>query len=145
MAVWKELAFAEDLHSQNTDTQLDSGSVEVDTDDCFKMTETAYFDAEYDNGNSGSAYTINWKLGNKQKSTLTANCTYTFTAPSGPCNLILHIVQDTTAGWDITWPAAVKWLGAEPTWTDGGNSKTILVSFYYDGTNYWGQGTPWEV
>jgi len=132
-------------HSQNTDTQLDSGSVEVDADDCFKATETIYFDAEFDNGNSGASDTISWKVGNKQKSTLTANCTYTFTAPSGPCNLILHIVQDTTAGWDITWPAAVKWLGAEPTWTDGGNSKTILVSFYYDGTNYWGQGTPWEV
>lgn len=132
------------INEKNTDTQLDSGVIEVDANDCLKITETVYFDAEYDNGDSGSSDTIDWKLGNKQKSTLTADCTYTFTAPPGPCNLLLKLVQDTTGGWDATWPASVKWLGNEPTWSDGGISKTMLVSFYYDGTYYWGQGTPWE-
>jgi len=132
-------------HSQNTDTQLDSGEVTVDADDCVKINETLYFDAEYDNGSSGSAKTVNWKLGNKQKITLTADCTFTFTAPSGACNLILRLIQDTTAGWDATWPAAVIWLGDEPTWADGGNSKSIIAAFYFDGTNYWSQGSPWQV
>ncbi|MGE5438058.1 MAG: hypothetical protein ACM3O3_12665 [Syntrophothermus sp.] len=51
---------------------------------------------EYDNGNSGTADTINWTLSNKQKSTLTGNVTYTFTAPSKPCSLTLKCVQDGT-------------------------------------------------
>jgi hypothetical protein len=98
-----------------------------------------------DNGNSGTADTIVWTNSNKQKSTLTGNCTFTFTAPSNPCSLQLIITNNATGGYDITWPASVKWLGTEPTWTDGGASKTIIVSFLYDGTNYWAQGTPWEV
>jgi len=133
-------------HAINLDTKLDNGEIEIDADDCLKIKETAYFDAEFDNGNSGAADTISWKVGNKQKSTLTANCTYTFTTPSGACNSILRIIQDGTGGWDVTWPASVIWLGSEPIWTNGGAGKTIIVALYYDGSaNYWCQGTNWEV
>ena len=51
---------------------------------------------------------------------------------------------DGTGSRDATWPAAVKWLGDEPTWSDGGANKVMIVAFYWDGTNYWGQGTAWE-
>lgn len=89
--------------------------------------------------------TIDWKLGNHCKVTLGAQAeTFTFTAPTNPCSLTLIIVQDATGGRDITWPATVKWLGTEATWTDGGAGKGIVVGFLYDGTNYWGQATPWE-
>lgn len=107
--------------------------------------KTAYFTSEVDNGNSGANDTIDWTAGNKQKSTLTDDCTYTFNpAPSGPCSLTFRLIQDGVAGHDATWPAAVKWLGTEPTWSDGGANKSIVVSFYFDGTNYWAQGTSWE-
>jgi len=90
--------------------------------------------------------TIDWKLGNKFQFTWGAQAnTFTFTAPSNPCNLLMKMIQDGTGGRDATWPANVKWLGDEPTWTDGGVSKVMLVSMYYDGTDYWAQGTPWEV
>jgi len=97
---------------------------------------TAYF-TETDNGNSSTADTIDWRISNKQKSTLTGNVTYTFTAPSGPASLILKIL--TGAGsFTVTWPAAVKWAGgAAPTITATA-SKMDLICFYYDGTNYWG-------
>jgi len=89
--------------------------------------------------------TIDWKLGNKFKFTFGAQDeTFTFTAPSNQCNLLLTMLQDSTGGRDATWPATVKWLGAEPNWSLGGASKTILVSFYYDGVSFWGQATPWE-
>ena len=89
--------------------------------------------------------TIDWKLGNKFKFTFGAQAdTFTFTAPSNPCNLILTLKQDGTGGRDATWPGTVTWLGDEPTWTDGAANKTILVAFFYDGTTYWAQGTPWE-
>lgn len=97
----------------------------------------AYFDAEVDDGSSGATDTINWTTGNKHKSTLSENCTYTFTAPTGPANLILKLVNG--GAFTPTWPATVKWpAGTEPTWTASG---TDVVALYYDGTNYYSQGS----
>jgi hypothetical protein len=101
---------------------------------------TAYF-AETDNGNSGTADTIDWTASNKQKSTLTGNCTFTFTAPGGPTSLILRLVQDATGSRTVTWPASVKWPGGiAPTLTTTANQIDI-ISFYYDGTNYYGNSS----
>lgn len=98
---------------------------------------TAYF-TETDNGNSGTADTIDWTVSNKQKSTLTGNCTFTFTAPPGPCSLILKLVQDGTGSRLVTWPAAVHWPdGTAPTLTVTA-SKVDIITFYYDGTTYFG-------
>ena len=106
-----------------------------------KVDETVYFDAEYNNGNSGTADTIDWRVANKQKSTLTGNVTFTFIAPGGPCNLVLKLVQDTIGSRTVTWPATVKWaVGTKPTLTAAPNAIDI-VSFYYDGTNYYGQAS----
>jgi len=99
---------------------------------------TAYF-TETDNGNSGAADTIDWTVSNKQKSTLTDNCTFTFTAPGGPCSLILKLAQDGTGSRTVTWPATVKWAaGTAPTLTTTA-SRVDIITFYYDGTNYFGQ------
>lgn len=98
---------------------------------------TAYF-TETDNGNSSTADTIDWTLSNKQKSTLTGNCTFTFTAPTGPCNLLLKLVQDGTGSRTVTWPAAVHWSGGvAPTLTTTA-SKVDIITFYYDGATYFG-------
>lgn len=98
---------------------------------------TAYF-TETDNGNSSTADTIDWGTSNKQKSTLTGNCTFTFTAPPGPCNLVLKLVQDGTGSRTVTWPAAVHWSGASaPTLTTTASRVDIIV-FYYDGATYFG-------
>lgn len=100
--------------------------------------ETAYFDAEYDNGNSSTSDTINWRIGNKQKSTLTGNCTFTFTEPAGACSLILKLVQDSTGSRTVTWPSDVKWPNnTAPTLTTTA-SAIDLISFYYDGTDFYG-------
>jgi len=93
---------------------------------------------EVDNGNSGTADTIVWNDGNFQKSTLTGNCTYTFTAPTNKGRYQLVLVQDATGGRTVTWPASVKWPGGTaPTLSTAANSIDI-ISFYYDGTNYYG-------
>lgn len=98
---------------------------------------TAYF-TETDNGNSSTADTIDWKLGNKQKSTLTGNCTFTFTAPSGPCSLVLKLAQDATGSRTVTWPATVHWSGGvAPTLTTTA-SRIDIITFYWDGTTYFG-------
>lgn len=98
---------------------------------------TAYF-TETDNGNSSTADTIDWTLSNKQKSTLTDNCTFTFTAPGGPASLILKLVQDGTGSRTVTWPAEVHWSGGTaPTLTTTA-SKVDIICFYYDGSTYFG-------
>ncbi len=83
--------------------------------------------------------TIDWKLGNKFKFTFGAqNDTFTFTAPTNPCNILLMLVQDGTGSRTATWPATVKWpAGTAPTLTTAASSVDI-VAFYYDGTNYFG-------
>lgn len=94
----------------------------------------AYSDGEVDDGNADTTETIDWTTANFHKSTLTANCTYTFTAPSGATTLIMKLVNG--GAFTPTWPATVKWAGGtEPSWTASG---TDVLSFYYDGTNYYG-------
>ena len=99
----------------------------------------AVIGAEYDNGNSGASFTINWQIRRNQKLTLTDNCTLSFTDPEEPCNLILKLVQDATGGRTVTWPASVKWPdgGTAPTLTSAADAVDIIV-FYFDGTNYYG-------
>jgi len=126
-----------DMHTKNEDTQLDAGELEIDADNNVKIKETAYFDAEYDNGDSGAAKTINWKLGNKQKITLNDNCTFTFTNPSGACNLILKVIQDATGSRTVTFPASVKWAGGTAPTLSTGINDIDIVALYFDGTNYY--------
>lgn len=90
------------------------------------------------------ATTIDWKLGNKFKFTYGAFATetFTFTAPTKPCNLLLMLIQDSVGSRTPVWPATVRWPGGtEPTWTATATTGTDIVSFYFDGTNYWGVGS----
>lgn len=96
------------------------------------------FQDEHDDGNSSTADTIDWNEGPNHKSTMTGNCTYTFTAPAGPGHLQLKLVQDATGSRTATWPGTVKWPGGTaPTLSTGANEIDI-ISFYWDGTNYFG-------
>ncbi|GAH23886.1 unnamed protein product, partial [marine sediment metagenome] len=85
--------------------------------------------------------TIDWKLGNKFEFTFDdENQTFTFTAPTNPCNLVLVLIQDVTGSRTADWPGTVKWAdGTAPTLSTAGDSIDI-VSFYYDGTSYYGVG-----
>lgn len=115
-------------------TLAGNGTGDAETTTGHKFDTEAYFDAKVDDGNSGATDTIDWTTGNKHKSTLSESCTFTFTAPSGPANLILEAVN--FGAFTPTWPASVKWPGGtEPTWTASG---TDIVAFYYDGTSYFG-------
>ena len=110
----------------------------VDIESAMEVDNAISFNSEVNDGDSGAADTIDWTTGNKHRSRLTANVTYTFTAPNGPTNLVLRLVQDATGNRTATWPAAVKWSnGAPPTLSTGANDVDI-ASFYFDGTNYYG-------
>lgn len=83
--------------------------------------------------------TIDWKLGNKFYFTFgNANETFTFTAPSNPCNIVLVLKQYSTGGKTATWPNTVMWPGGTAPTLSTGNNDIDIVCFYWDGTNYFG-------
>jgi hypothetical protein len=103
-----------------------------------KVNNVLVYNGEFNNGNSSTSLTIDWNKGNKQRTTLTGNCTFTFTAPTtGVANLMLKLIQDGTGSRTVTWPATVKWPGGSaPTLTTTATTGIDIVSCYWDGTNY---------
>jgi len=83
--------------------------------------------------------TIDWKLGNKFFFTFGAqNDVFTFTPPTKPCNLLLVLKQDSIGSRTATWPASVLWAGGTAPTLSTGADAVDIVSFYYDGTNFYG-------
>lgn len=97
-----------------------------------------YFTTQTDDGNCGSADTIDFTVTSAHKSTLSAaTCTYTFTDPAGTAHVTLLVCQDGTGSRLVTWPASIKWSGGSaPTLTTTA-SKCDVFSAYWDGTNYY--------
>lgn len=90
--------------------------------------------------NSGTSYTIDLTDGNVFDITLTGNCSFTFSNPpaSGTAgSFTLILTQDSTGGRTVTWPAAVKWLGSEPTLETQSSTVDILTFFTLDGGTTW--------
>jgi hypothetical protein len=100
--------------------------------------ESIIFDAENDDGTCTTTDTIDWSIGNHHKSTLGGTCTYTFTAPAGPTTITLKIVQDGTGSRTAVFPAAVKWSGGTAPTLSTAAASVDIVSFYYDGSVFYG-------
>ncbi|PKM98937.1 MAG: hypothetical protein CVU79_01200 [Elusimicrobia bacterium HGW-Elusimicrobia-3] len=82
---------------------------------------------------------MTWTNGNKQKVTLTGNVAFTFSAPAGKAaSFLLRLVQDATGSRTVTWPAAVKWRGGVAPRQSTAANAIDIVSFYYNGTDYYG-------
>ena len=85
-------------------------------------------------GNSGASKLIDWS-GSKliQSITISEATALTFTAPSSPGTTIL--IMTNGGAFAITWPTILWQGGVEPSWTVAG---VDVVTFVYDGTNYYG-------
>lgn len=93
--------------------------------------------SEVDDGNSGTADTIDWSAGSAHKSTLTGNVTYTFSNPVTGGSYVLRVL--TGAGsFAVTWPGTVKWPGGVAPTITVTAARMDLFNFYWDGTNYYG-------
>ena len=91
---------------------------------------------EYDNGTGDGTDDINWTQSIKQQITLGANTTFTFTTPPGHDSLLLKVIKPGTE-YTVTWPATVEW-GDDGAPDMSGINRTHIVTFYYDGTTYFG-------
>lgn len=84
-----------------------------------------------DAGNSGSALTINFTTGRRQRFVLTGNVTLTLSNPSDGARYLLNI--GTGAGsFTVTWPASVSWPGGVTPTVTATASKTDLVVLVYN-------------
>ncbi len=93
---------------------------------------------EFSNGNSGTSKAINWANGDRQKVTMTGNCTFTYSNAAAGQTLTLRIIEDGTGGYTVTLPTS-KWPnGSAGTFTTTANAINLLI-VYYDGTNYLSQ------
>lgn len=92
--------------------------------------------AEFNAGASGTAKTIDWNDGSHQRVQVTANCTFTFSGPTGidATLLVLTFVQD--GGFTVTMPASVVIGGGTiPPISSGAGSITRWL-MHYDGTSH---------
>ena len=105
-----------------------------------KVTNTIYFAAETANAiGDGATEEIDWNVSQKQKVTITGTgITCNFADPLGPCNVILKVVQGDGSDVIGTWDTAIKWAGGEAPTLSTGNGEIDILSFYFDGTNYFG-------
>ena len=93
------------------------------------------------------AVSIDWGEGNKYNLLLNNSSTVTFgTNPMTACNLLLKVLQGNGGSKVITWAVTsgtIYWAGGgvlntdEPTLTTT-DDKTDILTFYFDGTNYYG-------
>jgi hypothetical protein len=96
--------------------------------------------AEFDNGNSGTAITLNFSTnGPIEKVTRNGNCTFTLTAPPTAGFVSVKFVHDATASvYTVTFSPTVKFAGGTaPSFTNT-SAAIDLVSFYWDGTTWYG-------
>jgi hypothetical protein len=101
--------------------------------------KTLGFQAEFDNGNSGTAKTLSLVNGQKQKLKLTASTTLTLSSTGAPVgNYVIRLIQDATGGHAVTWDglSGARWLGraAAPSINTAANGESLL-SIYWDGAN----------
>ncbi len=134
------------LSATGNDTNIDiklagKGTGKIAPQSHVNMSGKDVYFSEYSNGNSGTAPTINWNNGQKQSMTIdntNVNLNTNWTAPPGPGNFLLRLIQGSGGSKTIgTWPTNFKWPGGTAPTLSTAVSAIDIVTFYYDGTNYY--------
>ena len=133
----RQMIDAKDLVIQ----QFDGNEVARFTDGGdLKITNTVYFAAETANAiGDGATGAIDWNVSQKQKLTITGTgITVNFTNPAGVCNLLLKVVQGDGSDVVGTWDGDIYWAGGSAPTLSTGNGDVDILSFYWDGSRYYG-------
>ena len=123
------------VYRQDEEPTLADGDVWVNTGEEELVDTEGGQTEEFDNGNSGSAVTIDWNNGRHQKLTLTDDCAITFTDPEFVGRYDVRIIQGGAGEFDITSIPGI-FPDGQPTWTQGETGDEILLTVRFDGTRY---------
>jgi hypothetical protein len=134
IATFNDLQAKANLASPTFSGTVTTAAVQINT--------SAGYDAMPSNSISANATTVDWTVGNVQTLVYDDTCTFTFTAPPLPCHLTLKMVHAAnTTVFPCTWPTGangVKWAGGTAITPTAASSAVDIVSFFYDGTAYYG-------
>ena len=101
-------------------------------------TVTNYVESPVAIGNSGTTQTLSLTSGTFQTVTLTGNCVFTMPTATAGKSFMLILVQDGTGGRTATF-TSVKWpAGTAPTITTTATTGRDIITFFADGTNWYG-------
>lgn len=113
-----------------------AGTIDMNNNEILSAS-TITFASEFNIGNGGGTLFVDWADGQKQRVTLTASATASFAAPSSVGSFLLKIIQDGTGSRTIEWPSSVKWAGGTAPTLTTTTGAIDIVTFYYDGTDYY--------
>lgn len=102
------------------------------------------YSAEFDNGNSGAAKTIDFSVGSRQRITMSAACSITLSNFPVVGNYRLKVIQNGTGNFLPTFSGVpINWAGTTAPEAQVANA-VLFVDLYYDGSTAWGSWTPWS-
>jgi len=99
-------------------------------------TVTNYVETPF-SANSSTAITLALTNGTVQIITLTGNATITMPTATSGKSFIMFLKQDATGSRTVTW-STVKWAGGTAPTITSTASRLDLLSFFADGTNWYG-------
>lgn len=99
-------------------------------------TVTNYVETSY-SANSSTAITLDLANGTVQIITLTGNATITMPTATSGKSFVMMLKQDGTGSRTVTW-STVKWAGGTAPTITSTASRLDLLSFFADGTNWYG-------
>lgn len=99
-------------------------------------TVTNYVETPY-SANSSTAITLALTNGTVQIITLTGNATITMPTATSGKSFVMMLKQDGTGSRTVTW-STVKWAGGTAPTITSTASRLDLLSFFADGTNWYG-------
>src|SRR4051812_18419030 len=79
---------------------------------------------------------VDWNNSVNQQVTFAGSRTFTFSNPVAGAIYSLKITQDASGSRLATFPSTVKWAGGSAPTLTATASKTDVIYFMYDGTNY---------
>jgi hypothetical protein len=99
-------------------------------------TVTNYVETPF-SANSSTAITLDLANGTVQIITLTGNATITMPTATSGKSFVMMLKQDGTGSRTVTW-STVKWAGGTAPTITSTASRLDLLSFFADGTNWYG-------
>lgn len=122
-----------------TNAVTGTGKMVLDTSPTINnQTVTNYVESVVAIGNSSTSQTLALTNGTFQTVTLTGNCTFTMPTATAGKSFILILVQDGTGGRTATFTSVKFPGGTAPTITTTATTGRDIISFFADGTNWYG-------